>query len=405
MERIAKLAVTVIVAGLLLGSDCGEGNFPGRLSDRWPASELMWLSDNQLVFDHWGHTYIVDADGSQVENLTTLIEQDVDVRFKLDHSPTISPDGMRLAFSTYGHDVGFLGERFFRSSVELGISNLDGTDFRILTDTPGIDRRPAWSPDGREIAFVSGEEGGPIAIIAEDGSGGRNVTQPGDIEGVMDLAWFPNGERLAFAHLEGVQREGFWSRRQILNTIAVDGSDLKRIGESPMLPAWSQNGHRMAYALREGDWLRFYVADGDGSNAVALPRLHWRTSFPQPESIPLRIPVEFREFSGMHWTPDGSAILVLFGYVVDPRRETYVPPDDLWAVPTDGSDIRGLGWSRANGSSLFAVSPNGTRIAVLSPESAKDVLYTMALDGSDQRVLVKGEGIDDLVAAGGVPRE
>jgi len=78
------------------------------------------------------------------------------------NSPSLSPDGTRLAFTMDG---------------DLYVANAaDGTDARALTSTPtAVERFPAWSPDGKVIAFSRSPQGGPrgsaIVTIHPDGSG------------------------------------------------------------------------------------------------------------------------------------------------------------------------------------------------------------------------------------------
>ena len=58
--------------------------------------------------------------------------------------------------------------------------NVDGSHERKLTDTPGLDGLPAWSPDGQRIALVSDRDGtednGEIYVMNSDGSGLTQLT-------------------------------------------------------------------------------------------------------------------------------------------------------------------------------------------------------------------------------------
>jgi Tol biopolymer transport system component len=51
------------------------------------------------------------------------------------------------------------------------VTNVDGSEERNLTDAPGFDGMPAWSSDGRRIAFVSDQEGSwEIYTMTADGA-------------------------------------------------------------------------------------------------------------------------------------------------------------------------------------------------------------------------------------------
>ena len=80
--------------------------------------------------------------------------------------------------------------------------NADGSGTRRLTHNAGYDAEPAWSPDGRKIAFRSKEAveasgaDRDIYVMNADGSGKRNLTRNAAWDG--SPSWSPDGRRIAF---------------------------------------------------------------------------------------------------------------------------------------------------------------------------------------------------------------
>jgi TolB protein len=73
----------------------------------------------------------------------------------------------------------------------------DGGDLKRLTDHPKIDMWPAWSPDGKRIAFVSNRDGNyELYLMNADGSEPRNLTNHPATD--SSPCWSPDGKRIAF---------------------------------------------------------------------------------------------------------------------------------------------------------------------------------------------------------------
>jgi TolB protein len=87
--------------------------------------------------------------------------------------PNESPDGKHMLFRR------MLGE----TNSEVFVANSDGSHAMNLTNSPAFDGWPAWSPDGRQIAFASNRAGGlqvyDIYVMAADGSNVRQVADTG----------------------------------------------------------------------------------------------------------------------------------------------------------------------------------------------------------------------------------
>ena len=114
--------------------------------------------------------YVMNADGSGQRSQFIFFLQD---------SPAWSPDGRRIAFPSSG----------------IRVVNADGSGLRRLTrEGRGT---PAWSPDGRRIAFVSRRDGNlEIYVMNADGSGQRRLTRNAVRD--SDPVWSPDGRKVAF---------------------------------------------------------------------------------------------------------------------------------------------------------------------------------------------------------------
>ena len=104
----------------------------------------------------------------------------------------------------------------------------DGTGARRLTDELAEEGDPAWSPDGRWIAYTTARPGATIReiwVVRPDGTGRHGVTTLGAT--ALRPAWSPDGEA---PRLLGATPD---SARYEIYTIGVDGKDLRRARTAP----------------------------------------------------------------------------------------------------------------------------------------------------------------------------
>src|SRR5687768_3944167 len=101
-------------------------------------------------------------------------------------NPAWSPDGRRIAFNSDRLGIG-------EADHDLWVVNADGSNMRRLTLAPPIDTDPSWSPDGRRIVFES-DRAGNIEIWSLDAGGSSEPTRLTTSAGEdADPAWSPDG--------------------------------------------------------------------------------------------------------------------------------------------------------------------------------------------------------------------
>jgi dipeptidyl aminopeptidase/acylaminoacyl peptidase len=108
------------------------------------------------------------------------------------YSPSISPDGKWVLFSVTTPNI-----EANRSNSDLYLVPLKGGDIRKLTNSPSADYNGIWSPDGKQIAFLSTRSGSP-QIFTIDPNGGEAVQQSEIENGVQFLQWSPDGKYFSF---------------------------------------------------------------------------------------------------------------------------------------------------------------------------------------------------------------
>lgn len=110
--------------------------------------------------------------------------------------PSLSPDGTKVAYSS---SPDAQGDNGFVSEIHVSSTDGIGPAFNV-SNNPGHDRGPVWSPDGTRIAFVSSpssESSSPSGLHVVNADGSGEITL-GSAERVFGYAWSPDGTRIAY---------------------------------------------------------------------------------------------------------------------------------------------------------------------------------------------------------------
>lgn len=256
----------------------------------------------------------------------------------------------RLAFQSYRD-----------GDSEIYVSEADGSDQTNLTQDPGSDFSPRWSPNGARIAFVRDSR---VWIMNSDGSDSVQLTF-GPSE--ADPQWSPDGARIAFK-----RNDGGASNLWVVMASGGGSTQLTTAGASRF--SWSPDGTKVVFSTERDGNLEIYTMNSDGSAETR------RTYDSSEDDAPV-------------WTPDGFEILF---------RSRRSGNDDLWMMGPIGNNVRNL-----------SNTPEPERDPVFMPDGSKIVyqrgvnaagqltvgilessLYRMNRDGSDQQQLTFEDGED-----------
>ena len=170
---------------------------------------------------------IADADGEGGQVALTSAEPII--------SPAWSPDGRELAYVS-----------FETRKAVVWVQDMSTGARRMVANFKGSNSAPAWSPDGRELAVTLSRDGGSqIYLIGRDGSNPRRVTNSRAID--TEPAFTPDGKTLYFVSDRGGSPQIY---RQ-----AVDGGNAERVtfsGSYNISPAISPDGRNLAFVQRLG---------------------------------------------------------------------------------------------------------------------------------------------------------
>ena len=291
--------------------------------------------------------YVMNTDGSGLTRLTNQPGND--------GGPSWSPTGQQIAFHSFSVP---------NQNADIYVINLDGSGLTNLTNSPDIDLHPSWSPDGRHIAFVSEQHmyrsTADIYVTNLDGSGLINLTNAPEADRFP--SWSPDGSLIAFE----ARRDGN-SEIYVMNSDGSGPRNLTNHPDADRFPDWSPDGQYIVFeSMRTGNW-DIYVMNADGSGMRRL------TNHPKDDNFP-------------SWSPDGQHIVFESTRHGDANNEIYV-------IKVDGSGLTRLTNNPGEDLVYSSFSPDGQQLAFACERGFYEIC-TINIDGSGLTRLTNNRGID-----------
>jgi Tol biopolymer transport system component len=375
-DRLVLSVVMHFGQGAVLGAAIGLAQFPLLARTRYPprlwllASTLIWASADGLGTLFSGPQ---GADASEVRWLLNFLLMPL-------LAAVAGGGAMAWLLGLPGRRLSLLA---LGGALTVAVASLaqSGTwALALVQAQPGqqigeafFARRPAWSPDGGQIAFTWGEQYGDVRVYLAPAAGGQAAALSG-YHDVLFVHWAPGGDYVCYGnyaeHLSvavpGRQPrlpavcergrvpspDGQWTALTSREEIVLLGPDGERrvlsVDKADEL-AWSPDGARLLFRTFRDDNYEVYIINADGTGQTNLSR------HPGHDSRPM-------------WLPGGREIL--FESDRDGARNLYV-------MPLAGGSLRPLTANTNPGLSFYGIT--------LSPDERQIVYHTFWVNAAVNR--------------------
>ena len=264
-------------------------------------------------------------------------------------TPSLSPDGSRVAFSWSGDPLGPKG-------LDLYVKSVDSDDVLRLTRHAFDFVAPAWSPDGNQIAFFgSSKNESGLYLVQASGGGEKKLrsTYPSARNALSNIAW--SGKTIAFADAPVA------GGRQRLQLLSLETQQISQIEhnekcQDEAMPAFSHDGKLLAYACYvDSGHFSFSIASSQGRSPHTIKELDGSTE-------------------GMTWSGDDKRLI--FSHL-----QRGFPDDRLQEMSLSDGSVRELSFSA--GAPLRDLPIGKDTIWPNIAASSGRLVYTMVSGGNE----------------------
>jgi dipeptidyl aminopeptidase/acylaminoacyl peptidase len=279
--------------------------------------------------------------------------------------PQLSPDGKSIVYVVTMIDVAAN-----KSNSDLWMVPVAGGEAKRLTTHPGADNHPRFSPDGKQVAFVSDRSGSSqVWLLPTDGGEARQLTKlPIDVAGPI---WSPKGDKLAFA--AEVYPNTSAAETAIKDKQKAESKTKVRSFDHLMIRHWM--------AWDDGKRSHIFVCDAKSGDAKDVT----------PALTVNAPPAPFGGSSDYAFAPDGESVI----FTAEPEKDTaWSTKTNLRAVELQSGRISPFVDSTAAAQAQPAFSPDGRYLAFLTQARAgfESDLWTLKIANW------KGAGPSSVVA-------
>lgn len=384
-------------------------NFRRITSDQEPCTSPTFSPDGRFL------VYARRAEGKW-----SLYQRDLTGLGVTELTPDATADNYQPAWSPDARTIAFRSERDGGGIFLLDVKTRKTTR---LTDT-GFN--PAWSPDSEKIVYSTASFGDPAESSTNQNSSLRVITirtrqtvqigSPGSVYDALQPAWSPDGRRIAFW---GTDRDGdsdIWTiRADATSGNAGQPVSVTHDAWTDWSPTWAPDGRYLYFSSDRGGAMNLWRVPINQRSGQLRGKPEAVTT-PSPYSGWTSFASDGKEFAYVHRLASSQLYRAPFdvakGVQLDQKtqltagersvREPEMSPDGKWIVLRVQDPQEDLALIRPDGSNLHRItndvfkdrsphwSPDGKEIVFMSNRTGSTELWSIHPDGSDPRQLTRG---------------